>query len=231
MIAIGGLVGLNIGNKDVTGEVVGGIIENSITNVNVRNNYTLIAGGAVGRMVGGSLNSVISTGSVRAKNIIGGLVGTVNDRISVVHTSTNNYGFIHSNPQLLILPETDGKADQSYFKQCIAATNWIMEEYGYLDSITRLVAGFIGLETFSTYESTSGIYYSDFGTYENQRSFFANTLFKTFEKDYEFDAVILDDSHIPDQEGLTIAERLERFIYLNQEADVKAKYVAGEQVL
>jgi len=179
MIAIGGLVGLNIGNKDVTGEVVGGIIENSITNVNVRNNYTLIAGGAVGRMVGGSLNSVISTGSVRAKNIIGGLVGTVNDRISVVHTSTNNYGFIHSNPQLLILPKTDGKADQSYFKQCIAATNWIMDEYGYLDSITRLVAGFIGLETFSTYESTSGIYYSDFGTYENQRSFFANTLFKT----------------------------------------------------
>ena len=53
----------------------------------------------------------------------------------------------------------------------------------------------------------------------------------SFEKDYEFDAVILDDSHIPDQEGLTIAERLERFIYLNQEADVKAKYIAGKQVL
>lgn len=53
----------------------------------------------------------------------------------------------------------------------------------------------------------------------------------TFEKDYEFDAVILDDSRIPDQESLTIGERLERFIYLNQEADVKAKYVAGRQVL
>ena len=53
----------------------------------------------------------------------------------------------------------------------------------------------------------------------------------SFEKGYEFDAVILDDSHIPNQEGLTISERLERFIYLNQESDVKAKYVAGSRVL
>lgn len=53
----------------------------------------------------------------------------------------------------------------------------------------------------------------------------------SFEEGYEFDAVILDDSRIPDQEGLTIEERLERFIYLNQEVDVKAKYVAGRQVL
>lgn len=53
----------------------------------------------------------------------------------------------------------------------------------------------------------------------------------SFENGYEFDAVILDDSRIPDQDGLTIGERLERFVYLNQEADVKAKYVAGRQVL
>ena len=53
----------------------------------------------------------------------------------------------------------------------------------------------------------------------------------SFEEGYEFDAVILDDSGIPDQEGLTIEERLERFIYLNQEADIKAKFVAGNQVL
>lgn len=53
----------------------------------------------------------------------------------------------------------------------------------------------------------------------------------SFEEGYEFDAVILDDSRIPDQEGLTIEERLERFIYLNQESDVKVKYVAGSRVL
>lgn len=53
----------------------------------------------------------------------------------------------------------------------------------------------------------------------------------SFETGYEFDAVILDDSEIPNQEGLTISERLERFIYLNQEKDIKAKYVAGRQVL
>lgn len=53
----------------------------------------------------------------------------------------------------------------------------------------------------------------------------------SFEKGYEFDAVVLDDSKILHQEGLTIAERLERFIYLNQEQDIKEKYVAGKKVL
>lgn len=53
----------------------------------------------------------------------------------------------------------------------------------------------------------------------------------SFEKGYEFDAVILKDDRIAGQEGLSIAERLERFIYLNQESDIKAKYVAGKQVL
>ena len=53
----------------------------------------------------------------------------------------------------------------------------------------------------------------------------------SFEKGYEFDAVVLDDSRIPDQSHLTISERLERFIYLNQESDIKAKFVAGKQVL
>ena len=53
----------------------------------------------------------------------------------------------------------------------------------------------------------------------------------SFEKGYEFDAVVLEDSGIPNQQGLSIGERLERFIYLNQEKDVKAKFVAGYQVL
>lgn len=53
----------------------------------------------------------------------------------------------------------------------------------------------------------------------------------SFEAEYEFDAVVLDDSNIPNQEGLTIADRLERFIYLNQESDIKAKYIAGRKVL
>ena len=174
VIGVGGLVGLNIGSS---GE--NGIIENSSANVNVRNSYALIGGGAVGRMVGGKLDGVIATGSVRARNILGGMVGTVNDRKSIVYTPTNNYGFIHSNPQLLVLPETDGKKDQAFFKNCIAANNWILEDYAYLDSINRLVAGFIGLEVFSTYETTSGVYYSDFGASEMERNFFGNTLYKT----------------------------------------------------
>lgn len=172
VIATGGLVGLNIGSNGNNG-----IIENSTARVNVRNNYTLIGGGAVGRMIGGSLNGVIATGSVRARNILGGLVGTVNDRLSVAYTPQNNYGFIHGNPQLLLLPAVG--SDRAFFKNCIAANNWIMDDYKYLDSTTRLVAGFIGLEAFKNYEPTAGAYYSDFGSSENQRNFFGNTLFKT----------------------------------------------------
>lgn len=52
----------------------------------------------------------------------------------------------------------------------------------------------------------------------------------SFEAGYEFDVVVLDDSQIPNQKGLSISDRLERFIYLNQEKDVKVKYVAGVQV-
>ena len=174
IIAIGGLVGLNIGSN---GE--NGIIENSTARVNVRNNYALIAGGAIGRMIGGSLDGVITTGSIRARNILGGMVGTVNDRKSVAYTPTNNYGFIYGNPQLLLLPEDTGAKDKAYFKNCIAANNWIMADYTYLDSTNRLVAGFIGLEAFANYEPTSGAYYSDFGVSENQRNYFGNTLFKT----------------------------------------------------
>lgn len=52
----------------------------------------------------------------------------------------------------------------------------------------------------------------------------------SFEPGYEFDALVLDDSRIPDQQGLSLQQRLERYIYLNQEQDIQAKYVAGRQI-
>lgn len=52
----------------------------------------------------------------------------------------------------------------------------------------------------------------------------------SFEPGYEFDAVVLDDSRISDVEEQSIADRLERFLYLHQEQDIKAKYVAGEEL-
>ncbi|MBQ9858128.1 MAG: amidohydrolase family protein [Oscillospiraceae bacterium] len=53
----------------------------------------------------------------------------------------------------------------------------------------------------------------------------------SFEEGYEFDAVILDDSHCPHPQELTVAERLERAAYLSADlSGVKAKYVAGKKV-
>lgn len=49
----------------------------------------------------------------------------------------------------------------------------------------------------------------------------------SFEKDYEFDAVVLDDSGLRSPMELTPEQRLERVIYLSEESAVAAKYVAG----
>ena len=54
----------------------------------------------------------------------------------------------------------------------------------------------------------------------------------SFENDYEFDAVVIDDSVLPHPQELSIHERLQRAVYLN--ADIKglhAKFVKGKKVI
>ena len=54
----------------------------------------------------------------------------------------------------------------------------------------------------------------------------------SFEEGYEFDAVILDDSVLPHPQPLTLAERMERAVYLGlDEKNITAKFVAGEEIL
>ena len=53
----------------------------------------------------------------------------------------------------------------------------------------------------------------------------------SFEADYEFDAVVLDDSCLPHPQELTILQRLERAVYLSLDLQgICAKYVAGQAV-
>lgn len=52
----------------------------------------------------------------------------------------------------------------------------------------------------------------------------------SFEKDYEFDAVVLDDSFIKHPQELTVKQRLEQLIYLAEDRSVVAKFV-GEKNL
>ena len=52
----------------------------------------------------------------------------------------------------------------------------------------------------------------------------------TFEKGYEFDAVVLDDSSLRHPQELIVKERLERMIYLADDRNVVAKFVNGKSV-
>ena len=54
----------------------------------------------------------------------------------------------------------------------------------------------------------------------------------SFEAGYEFDAVILDDSVLPHPQALTLAERMERAVYLGlDEKNITSKYVSGRKIL
>ncbi len=53
----------------------------------------------------------------------------------------------------------------------------------------------------------------------------------SFEEDYEFDAIILDETTLPHPQPLNIKERLERLLYLAEGVHIDGKYVAGRKVL
>lgn len=53
----------------------------------------------------------------------------------------------------------------------------------------------------------------------------------SFEPDYAFDAVVIDDGRLVHPQPLSIRERMERVIYLGDEREVYAKYADGEKIL
>nr|WP_184096058.1 amidohydrolase family protein [Anaerocolumna cellulosilytica] len=52
----------------------------------------------------------------------------------------------------------------------------------------------------------------------------------SFEKDYEFDALVMDDDKIEHPGLLTLPQRLERVIYLSEGRHIAAKFVAGKNI-
>ena len=53
----------------------------------------------------------------------------------------------------------------------------------------------------------------------------------SFESDYEFDAIVLDDSSLEHPQQLTVLQRLERAVYLSLDTQgICAKYVNGNQI-
>ena len=51
-----------------------------------------------------------------------------------------------------------------------------------------------------------------------------------FEKDYEFDALILDESLLKNLKDFNISERLERFIY-SSDARIEGKFIRGNKII
>lgn len=52
----------------------------------------------------------------------------------------------------------------------------------------------------------------------------------SFEKNYDFDALVLDDSNL-NPESYSLIERLERFIYIGDDRNIIHRYVRGEEIL
>ena len=54
----------------------------------------------------------------------------------------------------------------------------------------------------------------------------------SFEEGYEFDAVVMDDTVLPHPQTLTLAERMERAVYLGLDVKkIDAKFVAGRKII
>ena len=60
-------------------------------------------------------------------------------------------------------------------------------------------------------------------------AFFGNV--GSFEEGYEFDAVVMDDTVLQHPQSLSLAERMERAVYLGlDEKNIVAKFVAGKRL-
>ena len=52
----------------------------------------------------------------------------------------------------------------------------------------------------------------------------------SFEPDYDFDALVIDDSELLIDEGYTLLERLERFVYVGDDRQIVARYCQGRLI-
>ena len=52
----------------------------------------------------------------------------------------------------------------------------------------------------------------------------------SFEEDYEFDAVVIDDTSLRCPQKISVRERLERLIYLAEDRHLAAKYIKGKTI-
>ena len=52
----------------------------------------------------------------------------------------------------------------------------------------------------------------------------------SFEKGYEFDAIVIDDEKLLEEDKFNLKQRLERIVYLSKDEDIVSKFVRGEKI-
>lgn len=52
----------------------------------------------------------------------------------------------------------------------------------------------------------------------------------SFEKGYEFDAIVIDDEKLLEEDKFNLKQRLERIVYLSKDEDVVSKFVRGNKI-
>lgn len=52
----------------------------------------------------------------------------------------------------------------------------------------------------------------------------------SFEKGYDFDALVIDDSNLSDINDLSIEERLQKFVYIGDDRQIMERYVQGRKI-
>lgn len=123
-LAIGGIVGFNNG----------GTIENSVSRIDVRNSEAYIAGGLVGVTIGGSFYTSYVSGSVFAKNTIGGLIGaTSTPELFTGDVATNSISWITKQSKQNINTNTD-----VVFDTVLGLNKWLEQDYSTFFGRTHL---------------------------------------------------------------------------------------------
>lgn len=52
----------------------------------------------------------------------------------------------------------------------------------------------------------------------------------SFEKGYEFDAIVIDDEKLLEEDKFNLKQRLERIVYLSKDEDIVSKFVRGNKI-
>ena len=156
------------------------------------------------------------------------------------HTHFNEQAVIDydSNPTEIRITNLDGKSYSNTFQidasypvvkglELTAAWRWndVKSTFGGKLMEKPLTSRYKGLVT-ASYKTPLGIWVFYLAT-KGGGSFFGKV--GSFEPGYEFDALLVDDSYL-NYDNYTLEQRLERYIYLGDDRDIKRRFCRGVEL-